>query len=292
MAVKNGNSHLLNAAFDHCARITSDHYENFPVASWLLPRQVRPHVCSIYAFARTADDFADEPGLEPAERIARLEDWKRRLETCKTAPEGPIFEALAETIRRHHIPLQLFTDLLDAFCQDVRQSRHDTFDDLIDYSQRSANPVGRLVLRLFGYESEALDRQSDAICTALQLTNFWQDIAVDFSRDRIYLPQSMMQAYSVSESDLQRGVVTDGLRALLDDLIARTRALFRAGGGLPESVQGRLRLELRLTWLGGNWILDRIEKVDYDIFHRRPSLGKVAGCGLLMRSLFPLGAGR
>ena len=184
--------------------MTRAHYENFPVASWLLPAGIRPFVGSIYAFARTADDFADEPGLEPQERLAKLDDWRKRLDACLSAPEGPIFEALAETIRQFDIPMPLLEALLDAFCQDVRQSRPATFEELIDYSKRSANPVGRLVLILFGYADDQLFEESDAICTALQLTNFWQDIAVDFTRGRIYLPQQEMAKHGSLRRTLRR----------------------------------------------------------------------------------------
>ena len=275
----------LRSAFEHCTRLTRAHYENFPVASWLLPAGIRPFVGSIYAFARTADDFADEPGLEPQERLAKLDDWRKRLDACLSAPEGPIFEALAETIRQFDIPMPLLEDLLDAFCQDVRQSRHATFEALIDYSKRSANPVGRLVLILFGYADDQLFEESDAICTALQLTNFWQDIAVDFTRGRIYLPQQEMAKHGVTEKDLEKGETTPAFKNLINDMIARTRALFEQGRVLPERVHGRLRFELRMTWLGGVHVLQAIEAVDYDLFHHRPTVGKATGAYLLFRAL-------
>jgi hydroxysqualene synthase len=288
-AVKNGIPQELRPAFAHCAKLTQDHYENFPVASWLMPADIRPHICSIYAFARTADDFADEPGMGDEERISRLEDWRRRLHDCADRPDGRIFEALAETIRQYQIPLSLFEALIDAFSQDVRQSRHETFADLLDYSTRSANPVGRLILILFGYKADDLLQQSDAICTALQLTNFWQDISVDYGRNRIYLPRQEMDRFGVTEDDLEKAVLTDGFRAMVGDLIERTRELFTKGKDLPENVRGRLKYELRLTWLGGAQILNEIEDVDCDIFRRRPALSKSTGCRLLWRSLRPVG---
>ncbi len=192
----------LRDAYAECARITHDHYENFPVASWLIPARIRPHVCSIYAFARTADDFADEPGMEQDERLEKLDDWGRRLNGCLDDPQGLVFEALGETIRQFQIPFELLEDLLSAFRQDVVESRHQTFDDLLTYAKRSANPVGRLVLTLFGYVQLDMFQQSDAICTALQLTNFWQDVGIDRGRNRIYLPQQEMTRYGVTETDL------------------------------------------------------------------------------------------
>ncbi len=278
----------LRPAFQHCARMAQDHYENFPVASWLLPSHLRPHLHSIYAFARTADDFADEPGLEDDERLEKLTDWRRRLHACRQQPDGPIFEALAETIRQFDIPGRLLEDLLDAFSQDIVQSRHRTFDDLLAYSRKSANPVGRLVLILFGYHDKDQLSQSDAICTALQLTNFWQDVGIDHDRDRIYLPQEDMNRYDISETTLAQKVTTPGFRSLLSDLSERTRNLFLAGSGLPSTVTGRLRYELRMTWLGGWHILNQIEQVDYDVFRRRPTVTRWSACRLLLRSLFPL----
>ncbi len=275
----------LRGAFDYCARVTHGHYENFPVASWLLPHRIRPYVYSIYAFARAADDFADEPGLEPDERLAKLDEWDQRLANCIEKPEGPVFEALGETIRVYEIPHSLFEDLLAAFRQDVRQSRHQTFDDLLAYSSLSANPVGRLVLTLFGQTDLDLFAQSDAICTGLQLTNFWQDIAVDYARDRVYLPQAEMASHGVDEQDLAAKSVSPALRSLLKDLIGRTRDLFVAGSPLLECVTGRLRYELRLTWLGGSRILDEIERVDYDVLNHRPTLTRWMGLRLLARSL-------
>lgn len=275
----------LRDAYAQCARITHDHYENFPVASWLIPARIRPHVCSIYAFARTADDFADEPGMEQDERLEKLDDWGRRLKSCLDDPQGPVFEALGTTIRQFGVPLELLEDLLTAFRQDVIQSRHQTFDDLLSYAKRSANPVGRLVLMLFGYKQLDMFQQSDAICTALQLTNFWQDIGVDGSRNRIYLPQQEMARYGITETDLWDEKVSPGFRSLLHDLVARTRDLFDRGSGLPDRVTGRLRYELRLTWLGGTRILDEIERAGYDVFHRRPTLSRWTGVYLLIRSL-------
>ena len=279
----------LADAFTHCIGLARGHYENFPVGSWLLPRALRPHVCSIYAFARIADDFADEPGLERNDRLRRLDEWEARLRSCETDPEGPIFTALAETIRRYRIPMELFTDLLAAFRSDVTTPRHRTFSDLLAYCRYSAVPVGRLVLHLFGYRDADRCRLSDAICTALQLANFWQDISVDFCRGRIYLPQEDMERFGVTEADLAERRVSDSFRSLLDCQIDRTAALFREGRSLPDRVAGRLRIELKLTWLGGMEILRKIPAAGHDVFRHRPRITAADTLRLLCRALFAWG---
>ena len=184
---------------------------------------------SIYAFARTADDFADEPGLTVQERLDHLAEWEARLDACLSDPVGPIFTALAETIRTRDLPVQLLRDLLTAFRMDVTTQRHQTYRDLLAYCTFSANPVGRLILHLFGYRGERYARHSDAICSALQLANFWQDIAIDFSCGRIYLPQEDLKRFGVGISDLRDQRVTPQFCELLDHLINRTRDLFLEG---------------------------------------------------------------
>ena len=276
----------LREAFAHCEALTRAHTENFPVGSRLVPGPLRPHICSIYAFARTADDFADEPGMEPEERLDRLDEWEARLRSCLTAPEGPIFTALAETIRRHRVPVHLLSDLLKAFRMDVTTSRHQTFDDLLSYCRYSAVPVGRLILHLFGCADDARCRTSDAICTALQLANFWQDIEIDFSRGQIYLPLADMDRFGVTEADLADRRVTSGFRSLLDCQIDRTETLFRQGRPLLDLVNGRLKFELRLTYLGGLEILKKIPQNGYDIFRNRPRNTARDWVRLLFRTVF------
>lgn len=278
----------LRADYAKCREITTSHYENFPVGSLLIPAHIRPHIYSIYAFARTADDFADEPGLDKAERLNRLDEWQQRLDSAISTPEGSIFRAVSHTMQTKGVPLELLSDLLSAFRQDVLQNRHQTWDDLVAYAKRSANPVGRIILHLFNYRDEDRAMLSDKICTALQFANFWQDIAIDFGRDRIYLPQQEMAAQGVNESDLLAESPTAGVRVLLADLCRRTQLMFDQGASLPECVQGRLRYELRLTWLGGTEILDRIQASDYDVFQRRPRIGRPQWLRLLIRSLRPL----
>ena len=276
----------LNAAFAYCESLTRSHYENFPVGSRLIPARIRPHVYSIYAFARTADDLADEPGLAPDERMERLDEWEAKLDTCLESPDGPILTALAETIRSQQIPREHLNDLIHAFKLDVVTHRHRTFNHLLAYCRYSAAPVGRLILHLFAYRDDRRRYLSDLICTGLQLANFWQDIAIDFSRGRIYLPQDDMARFGVTECDLAERRLSDGFKDLLALEIDRTRALFQTGSELPDLVSGRLKYELRLTWLGGLRILDKIRTGGYDIFRHRPKIEKRDLPGLFFQALF------
>lgn len=296
----------LARAYAHCAAIASAHYENFPVASRLLPAPMRPHVAAIYAFARAADDFADEPGLDNAERLRRLDDWGARLDAAaggagRDAAEGRapigepgddlVFAALANTIRVHRLPPSLFADLLSAFRQDVTTGRYATWDAVLDYCRRSANPVGRLVLRVAGYDDPALDRASDAVCTALQLTNFWQDLARDWSIGRVYVPAEDREAAGAGEADLAEGRMTREWQRVMAVMTARTRALFAAGRPVCDGVRGRLRWELRLTVLGGSKILDRLERARFDVFRHRPTLSARDVPGLVRDAVFWRAAG-
>jgi squalene synthase HpnC len=273
----------LDEAFARCEGLARAHYENFPVGLFV-PKDKRPYVHALYAFMRTADDFADEPAYE-GQRSERLDEWAARLDAAYAGrAEGPIFVALAETVRRLTIPQALLTDLLSAFRQDTTKKRYETWDEVLDYCRRSANPVGRLVLLVFGYRDRELELLSDRVCTALQLANHWQDIAVDLAKDRIYVPRERLEAHRVSEDDLMAARVDEPFRALLRDLVARTRSLFAEGRPLCERVGRDLRFELRLTWLGGVGILDRIEANGYDIFRRRPQHGLVDKAGLAWRA--------
>jgi phytoene synthase len=266
-------SRSLSEAQEYCARLVRGHYENFPVASRLIPARLRPAMQAIYAFARTADDFADEVAFE-GERLERLAEWEAMLEDCfRGRADHPIFIALRDAVQRHQIPHDPFRDLLSAFRLDVVKARHPDRASLLDYCRLSANPVGRLILHLFDHREPRLLEWSDAICTALQLTNHWQDVAVDMKKDRIYLPEDARRRHGVGEDDLRQGRATDGFRALMKEEVTAARALFNAGRPLCDAVRGRLRWELRLTLQGGLRILEKIEMVDYDVFARRPRLG-------------------
>jgi hydroxysqualene synthase len=280
-------SRWLRQAYQTCERIAREHDENFPVASRLLPPAMRPHVAAVYAFARTADDFADEGNLPAAERQRLLDDWSARLHACAAPIDPPadraaapppgdsdlVFRALGATIRARGLPLALFDALLSAFRHDITTHRYATWTDLLGYCERSANPVGRLVLRIAGYDDPALDRASDALCTALQLTNLWQDLERDWSRGRLYVPAEERDACGASESDLGARPMSAAWRSALARVAARTRDCFAAGRPVCDGVRGRLRFELRLTWLGGVRILDRIERAGFDVCSSRPSLG-------------------
>lgn len=288
--IKSENSELIEMAYAFCRRMAEEHYENFPVGSALVPKRLRKHVYSIYAFARTADDFADEgydgkrtstsaPGARTSlsatptesERLAALNDWQQKLECCYDGrADHPIFIALSETVRELDLPIKLFNDLLSAFKQDVVKRRYANFDEVLDYCTLSANPVGRLILLLFGYRDEKLMELSDNICTALQLANFWQDVSVDIRKDRIYLPQDEMQKFGVTVEDLRENRFSERFASLLKFQVDRTWQLFDQGRPLPEMVSGRLKYELRLTWFGGTRILQLIEKLGYDTLNHRP----------------------
>ena len=245
-----------------------DHYENFPVASLLLPKALRGPVEIIYRFARSADDFADE-GSDPDDvRLARLQDYRRQLET----PESPLFRDIARIVREHGLPVALFQDLLSAFSQDVTKKRYADFTDLADYCRRSANPVGRLLLHLFKRTSETDLAGSDAVCTALQLINFWQDVDIDFAKGRIYLPQDEMARHGVSERHIAEQRCDAAWQSLLRFQVERSRELIRRGQPLARSLPGRMGLEIRTTIQGGLRILEKIERAGYDVFRRRPVL--------------------
>jgi squalene synthase HpnC len=252
----------------------------------MLPRRMRPHVAAVYAFARAADDFADEGDRTSAERLDLLDGWEFRLRHAADSSEpGPAlrrgeppntvdrFIALGETIRSLSLPVHLFEELLSAFRQDVTVTHYRTWDQLMDYCRRSANPVGRLVLRIAGYNDVRLDTASDAVCAALQLTNFWQDLKIDFDRGRIYMPADERQRYGAVEEDLASGRITPEWQRALATAVARTRSLFDEGRAVCDGVDGRLRYELRATWLGGMRILDRLERSRFDVISHRPSLG-------------------
>jgi phytoene synthase len=281
----------LRAAYAECRRLARRHYENFPTASYLVPRDKRDALAAVYAFARYADDVADEPGVE--NRLEKLADWHAKLAACYEGKIGhPVFLALRHSADRFCLSRENFENLLRAFESDVVVNRHPDFSSLLAYCKCSANPVGRLVLELFGYHDPRLFELSDNICTALQLTNFWQDVAIDCSRDRIYLPQEDMARFKYTIDDLRARCSDTRWQELLAFEIARTRELFERGRCLPEEVQPKLRTQLRMTWLGGSSILSKIEAVSYDIFRRRPSLSKWDFLRLYLRARrAPLRAG-
>ena len=273
-------------SFEYCEKIAYGHYENFPVASRFIPADKRRYLAAIYAFARTADDFADEPGYTQAERIESINRWDQRLSDCYNGEAShPIFIALCETVDRFQIPIDLFQNLLTAFRSDVTTKRYETFEQVLDYCSCSANPVGRLVLLLFNYRSELMMMHSDNICTALQLTNFWQDVSIDIQKDRLYLPREDLDQFHVKEDEILTRLPSTRFRKLISFEVARTERLFREGKPLLQEVGRDLRFELRLTWNGGMNILSKIKSQGFDVFQKRPHLSGLDKVRLFLRTL-------
>ncbi len=274
----------IAAAYRHCWELASSHYENFTVGSWLLPRYLRRHIAAIYAFARTADDFADEGGLDPAQRLHQLREWEQQLDAAFAGKaEGPIFIALADTAERFRIPAQPFRQLLQAFRRDVEFQPFPTFAALRDYCRCSADPVGRLILYLFGYDDAERQQLSDQICTGLQLANFWQDVGKDAAAGRIYIPTEDLERFGCSAADIHRGVPTAALRRLFAFEVDRTRTLLRDGLQLSARVDRRLAREVSLFAWGGLSVLDKIEATQFDVF-RRPTLSRFEKLSLVVRA--------
>ena len=250
------------------------HYENFPVASLLLPKRLRWPVAVIYAFARSADDLADEGEDAPDVRLAQLEAYRIELRriASSAAPQTALFDDVARIVREHDLPLSAFHDLLDAFSQDVVKSRYASFDEVLEYCRRSANPVGRLLLHLFKRTHETAMRHSDAICTSLQLINFWQDVALDWRKGRVYLPQDEMHSFGVREAHLAEQRCDAAWRALMQFQCDRTSELMRRGAPLGHALAGRIGLEIRITVQGGLRILEKLRQAGYDAFRKRPVL--------------------
>jgi len=251
-----------------------DHYENFPVASLLLPSRLRRPVAWIYRFARTADDLADEGDDAPAVRLAQLAVFEAQLAAIGrgATPDDPLFGPLAGIVREFDLPLAPFHDLLDAFAQDVIKTRYADFHELLDYCRRSANPVGRLLLHLFGRATPDNLAASDSVCSALQLVNFWQDVEIDYAKGRVYLPQDEMHRYGVTERHISERRCDDAWRALIAFQAARARAMLDAGKPLGRRLPGRIGLEIRATVHGGLRILEKLERARCDMFRQRPVL--------------------
>ena len=271
-----------------------DHYENFPVASWLCPPRLRPPIAAIYHFARTADDIADEGDALAAQRLDELAAYRADLQAAALgqAHSGrwpQVFDPLARQLAAFKLPLPLLDDLLDAFAQDVRKT-HDQEGyadrtELLDYCRRSANPVGRLLLHLYGVRDDDALRQSDAICSALQLINFWQDISRDVPRERHYLNDADCAAHGVSRADIVALSPSPALLALIADQVRWARSLMREGAPLVHRVPGRAGWELRLVVQGGQHILDKIEALGHNTLQHRPTVGAVDAPRLLWRAL-------
>lgn len=264
-----------------------NHYENFPVASVLMPARLRPAVRAIYAFARSADDIADEGDAPAAERIAALNRYEAALTEIEQhqTGNGPIFAPLALVVAQFELPLQPLRHLLSAFRQDVVTPRYADFDTLLDYCRRSANPVGRLMLHLYDASNPKNLEDADAICSALQLINFWQDVAIDWDKNRVYLPQQDLARFGVTEQQIANGRIDSGWRALMAFEVTRARSMMLSGAPLATRLPGRVGWELRLVVQGGLRILERIEAADYSVFEHRPQLNLRDWAAILFRAL-------
>ncbi len=269
--------------------MSSKHYENFPVASLALPRRYRRPVGLIYAFARQADDFADEGEMADQERLSLLDGFRQELARIGSGkiPESPLFAELSVIIRQHHLPLPPFYDLLDAFSQDVMKKRYANFCEVLAYCEKSANPVGRLLLALYGFDSEESIKLSDKICTSLQLINFLQDVSIDYHRlGRIYLPQDEMKSCGIDEEAIAKGNAGGAWRELMAHQSQRAREMMLEGAPLSKIMRGRISFEMKMIVLGGLAILDKLEKVEWDVYRRRPKLEKADWVLLLLRALY------
>ncbi len=265
------------------------HYENFPVASVLVPAHLRGAVVAVYRFARAADDIADEGDASTAERLAQLTRFDERLADIDAGgiPAEPPFADLALAVARHGLPIPLLHDLVSAFRQDVTKTRYATMAELDDYCARSANPVGRLMLSIYRAESPANVAASDAICTALQLTNFWQDVAIDWQKSRVYIPRECLDRFGIDEQSIAQQRADARWRALMRFLADDSRARFRRGAPLVRDLPWRLSLELAAVIAGGRRILARIDAIDGDVFRRRPTLNALDWLRVGIRALVP-----
>ncbi|HUF54411.1 MAG TPA: squalene synthase HpnC [Dehalococcoidia bacterium] len=276
----------LDEAYEHCRRIALGRYENFPVVSWLLPRDLRKHLYAIYAYCRGVDDLGDEA---EGDRLAVLDDWERELYACYDgAPTEARFVALADTIRGFDIPIEPFLWLIEANRRDQTVTRYESFEDLLEYCSYSANPVGHLVLYVFGYRDPARQRLSDATCSALQLTNFWQDVTLDWEKGRVYIPQEDMARFDVTDDVIRDRRITPNFRRLIAFEVARTREYFAEGAELIGHVRGRLRTDLRLFTLGGLAVLDEIARRGHDVLTARPALSRRRKAVIGLRGVMPL----
>ncbi len=276
----------LEEARAWCRHLAETHYENFHVASWFLPKKLRPHFHAIYAYCRVSDDLGDETG-DREQSLALLDEWNEELDACYAGrARHPVFVALAETIRACNIPREPFADLLTAFKQDQVVTRFRDMEEVLAYCRYSANPVGRLVLYACGYSDAERFRLSDLTCSALQLANFWQDVASDYrQRDRIYIPQDAMRRFGVTEETIASGVATPEFKALLRDQVDYARSMFEGGIPLIGMVDNELALDLDLFSRGGLEILRAIEQRDYDVLSARPAISRATKIALALRAV-------
>ena len=271
-------------AFAYCERLAKTHYENFSVATWFLPSHLKQHFYNVYAYCRISDDLGDEVG-NAQQSLALLDAWEEELNACYDgSPRHPVFVALRETIQQFGIPRHEFSDLLIAFRRDQTITRFPTFADVLDYCKYSANPVGHLVLYLGGYSDSKRQQLADYTCTALQLANFWQDVSVDYSKGRIYLPLESRQRFGITEQDIAQRRFTPAFRELMRFEVERARDYFNRGLPLIDQIRPELALDIELFSRGGQEILNAIEAQDFNVLKSRPAISKPKKLWLVLRA--------
>ncbi len=276
----------LESAYNTALQFAKSHYENFPVVSLFLPQQLRKHIAVVYQFARQADDIADEGEKKSEIRIQNLELYQSIFsKTMEGEYENDFWNALHNTITEFNLTTKYFYDLLSAFKQDISKTRYNSFDEIINYCERSANPVGRIVLELFNIREEGALKYSDAICTALQLTNFYQDVSIDIKKDRIYIPIDEMEKFDVKLNQFELKQNNTKFEQLLKYQVDRTKDYFSLGRNLFPRLPGKLEKQIKATVLGGEKILEKIEKINYDILNHRPKLSKIDYFNILLKAL-------
>ncbi len=287
--IKVDNNQLMRAR-EYCRKRALSHYENFTVGSFLLPPKLRQHIYNVYTYCRISDDLADEQG-SPQESLKKLEDWGKKLIACyKGENHHPVFIALRQTIDEFSIPIEPFHNLLFAFIQDQTIKRYDTFDQLLGYCENSANPVGRIYLYLFRLATSERFHYSDQVCTALQLTNFWQDVTVDLQKQRIYIPIEDLTRFHCNEQDLQTKSTNPQVKELIAFQVNRTQRIFDEGKEILNLLSNRPKFEIALFIRGGESILRKIRQQEYDILKSRPAINKFQKFNLILKTLISRGS--
>jgi len=265
----------LENAYKNSLIFAKSHYENFPVVLFTIPKEIRKHIAIVYQFARQADDIADEGNFATETRLEKLNEYENDFNLSLTGkPKNDFWHALKNTIEKFSIEEKLFLDLISAFKQDVIKNRYETFEELLDYCSRSAKPVGRILLKIFNVNNIEAITASDKICTALQLTNFYQDISIDILKNRIYLPKEKMKLFGVEEQQIKNKIADEKFKRLLKTLLEETKIMFEEGKNIHRYIPINFQLQMKMTILGGEKILEKISLIDYDVFNKRPKLSK------------------
>jgi len=276
----------LENAYKNSLTFAKSHYENFPVVLFTIPKEIRKHIAVVYQFARQADDIADEGNFTTETRLEKLNEYENDFNLSLTGkPKNDFWLALKNTIEKFSIEEKLFLDLISAFKQDVIKNRYETFEELLDYCSRSANPVGRLLLKIFNVNNIEAITASDKICTALQLTNFYQDISIDILKNRIYLPKEKMKLFGVEEQQIKNKIADENFKRLLETLLEETKIMFEEGKNILRYIPINFQLQMKMTILGGEKILEKISLIDYDVFNKRPKLSKKDFAIILLNGL-------